>query len=322
MTRRCDGNRVCAILAILGTVAACGGGPAGSTTGDGERGGDGGRGAGSGTGATVDAGEDLPKATDFADVNIEQDFTEPVWLPPPSTTIDGDATSLVGSWVQVGSDGSQCPPSFRGCWHMEIRNDTGGTVRGTIHADGASNGPVSGPFAPAMDPNVGYPTTVTPDNYGDARRSVLPNVTYQLFDGVVSNGSFMFWFSPLDLWSGWCALQSSSPWTVGSQRTYRCVPQTADQTTTDLGKLALCTSADDGPKCYGVQPCVCLYDAGGSSPLCGNTVCECSATECRADVRSEESNATLQLNAEKLVGPLDLGGLWPSDSITFQRVSP
>jgi hypothetical protein len=54
--------------------------------------------------------DNLPKATDFADVNIEQDFTEPVWLPPPSTTIEGDATSLVGSWIQVRSDGSPCSP--------------------------------------------------------------------------------------------------------------------------------------------------------------------------------------------------------------------
>jgi hypothetical protein len=322
MTRLCDGNRVRAILAILGTVAACSGAPAGSTIGDG------GRGAGSGTGATVDAGDDLPKATDFADVSVEQDFSEPVWLPPPSTTIEGDATSLVGSWVQVGSDGSQCPPSLQWCWHMEIRNDTGGTVSGTIHVEGPSNGPVSGPFAPAVDPNVGYPTTVTPDNYGYVRQSVLPNVPYQLFDGVVSNGSFVFWFSTLDLWSGWCALQNPSPWTVDSQRKYRCVPQTADRTTTDLGKLALCTSAEDGPICNG-QPCVCEHDAGGSFPLCGNTVCECSATECRADVRSEEINATLQLNAGRLVGPFDSGfesggymtGGAPS-IITFQRVSP
>jgi hypothetical protein len=336
MTGLSAGNRFRAILAILGIGAACGGGAADLTRGEA------GRETGSGAGGAVDASDDLPKATDFADVNIDQNFTEPVWLPPPSTTVQGDATSLVGSWVQVGSDGGQCPPgSYRGlCWHLEIQNDTGGTVSGTVQADpinGLTPGvlpPVSGPFAPATDPNVGYPTTVAPDNYTYLRTDVVPNVPFQLFDGVVTSGSFTFWFSPIDLWSAWCAMQNPSPWTIGSQREYRCVPQTANQTTTDLGKLALCTSAVDGPLCTvpdndtGVQqPCVCLqpHDAGGNAPLCGNTVCECSATECRADVRSEEISATLQLSAGQLVGSLDLAavpGPLPALSMTLQRVAP
>jgi hypothetical protein len=278
----------------------------------------------------------LPSPTDFADVTVPVNFNEPVWLPPPSTNIEGDATDFIGSWVLLNPDGTVCTPTHTEwvddnatCLHLDIQKGGGGVV-GTIQADRPQQSTggiplVAGPFAPATDPNVGYPTTVSPNDYFYAEQ-FCAGVEYRVLDGVVTNGSLSFMFSTFDLWSGWCALQTPSVWEVAGERKYRCVPQTADPSTTNLGKLALCTSASDGPLCTlsdGSQlPCACVDDAGLSDvalPLCTGPVCECSASECRATLRSDTSPVTLALKAGRLVGSIELGpGL--SSPLTFEKV--
>src|SRR5262249_34866868 len=140
----------------------------------------------------------------------------------------------------------------------------------------------------ATDSNVGYPTTLSPDNYRFAK-FLCSNVDYPLLDPLVAGGILSFWFSPLDLWTEWCALQTPFASNVRGQTKYACVPQTANSSTTDFGKLILCTNALDGPQCLdstGHQvPCACLPDAAvgpAGQDLCGQSVCECSATQCRA----------------------------------------
>jgi hypothetical protein len=135
------------------------------------------------TDSAAEAGPGLPSATDYADVTIEQDFTQPFSLPPPSTTFQGDATSLVGVWDEVRFDGGTCDPEYGGpaggCLHIEIQQDTSGAFHATIRADAlryGANGQQQGPFAPATDPNVAYPTTLDPTKYFYAEEQVCsPN---------------------------------------------------------------------------------------------------------------------------------------------------
>jgi hypothetical protein len=191
--------------------------------------------------------------------------------------------------------------------------------------------PPAGPFPPATDPNVGYPPTVSPSDYSIAEDAV-PNVDYRVLDGIVANGSFTFWFSPLDLWSTWCALQMPYVWNVGGDIKYRCVPQTAPPANTDVGKFYLCTSGDDSAQCTdssgAVRPCACVDGDARTFDYyllgCASTVCECSATQCRARLRGVERSAMLSLEGGKLlgiVGGYAVGPRYPGTSppITFQR---
>jgi hypothetical protein len=330
-----EGRALAALLALW-AIAACGGsGAAGSKS---ELDG------GSESTAPSDASAmTLPSATAFADVNIEADFTQPVELPPPVTTIAGDSASIVGSWVELSRDGSVCTPAtgpyIGSCFHLDIQKDDAGAVEGTIHEDTPYTGmgtppAVIGPFPPATDPSIGYPPSVSPNDY-IAAEQLSPNIDYRILDGVVDSGSFTFWFSPLDLWSTWCALQTPYAWNVGGVTKYRCVPQTVTVADTDVGKFDLCTSSfgGDNPQCTDINgfvtPCACLSGDGGilneSLPGCvAGTVCECSAMQCRANLRAGEIDATLTLGGGKLVGSIQIGPLGfgpPLLSFSFQRAT-
>jgi hypothetical protein len=203
------------------------------------------------TDSAAEAGPGLPSATDYADVVIEQDFTQPVWLPPPRTTFQGDAASLVGVWVNLYDQppfghGGICDPlapdpfwgrTWSECFQIEIQQDASGAFHGTLRLEVSPNVDsgieLQGPFAPATDPNVGYPTTVNPSEYLSAEDG-CSNVGYRLFDPVFAGGKFSFWFSPYDLWTDWCALQTPFAWYVRGETKYACVPQTADSSTTPL----------------------------------------------------------------------------------------
>jgi hypothetical protein len=254
-------------------------------------------------------------------------------------------------WDVVNRDGTICDPSTPGpqCLRIEIQQDTNGAFHGTIRLEAPPNADggiqklggilLQGPFAPATDPNVGYPTTLNPGEYVSAEDG-CSNVDYRLLDPVFAGATFSFWFSPYDLWTGWCALQTPYAWNVRGQTKYACVPQTADSSTTDFGKLVLCTNANDESLCTdstGLQgPCVCLDDAGVidttlTSPLCSNSVCECTASHCRASLRSTgvagPGSATLTLNGDELSGLT--GGIGPNafgsnlaGHFTFRKVHP
>jgi hypothetical protein len=278
-------------------------------------------------------------------VNIPIDFTDPVWLPPPTTQIAGDLTDLVGSWIEVDSSGQPCTaaamaePVGNLCTHLEIQRGADGAFIGTVYHDRLEGGvscaagsdmcapAIAGPFPTATDPTVGYPPAVSPSDYEELQLNTgVAGARYRVFDGALIDSTFTFWISPLDLWSDWCALQSSSLWNVNGKQKYQCVPQTADTSNTDLGKLSLCTSAEDRPMCVrnpmGQAPCVCLNEEGVyiGGPLCGSAACECSASACRAALRSNVVDATLQLQSGKLMGTLGPVGL--GNPITLEKVAP
>jgi hypothetical protein len=178
----------------------------------------------------------------------------------------------------------------------------------------------------ATDPTIGYPTELAPRDYGHAR-DLVPGERYRLFDALVRSAQLTFWISPLDLWSGWCSLQTPSVWDVAGKRVYRCVPQSANESNTDEGKLALCTSAEDLPSCIDGHsnsvPCACLNRSSRPDyglPLCSSSYCACSATACRADLRGTTITGSLRLVGDRLVGNItfDVFGF----PMTFAKVSP
>jgi hypothetical protein len=269
------------------------------------------------SGATpVDPSAARPVPTDFADARVPQDFTDPVILPAPSTTIAGDVKRFVGTWSERDSQREVC--SY--CRRVVIRALGDGTFQGTFFEP--SNGAtVTGPFAPPTDPTKGYPTELSPAQYG-VTRSFTAGVTYRVFDGIAKGAELTFWFSPLDLWTDWCGMQTPSVWNMEGKTRYRCVPQTADLSSTDLGRLVLCTSADELPQCSGAaglsEPCVC-QDVS-SKPLCSAKYCECSATECHADLRGVP--VVVQLTLED--GALTLVGSDPHflDGLKLVKMAP
>jgi hypothetical protein len=278
-----------------------------------------------------------PDPSQFAAVNVPVDFTEPVSLPLPDPTFSGDASSLVGSWVELAFDGQPCTPQNSGpdlagsvCTHLDIVAVRGG-YSGTFYREVSQQNepPVTGPFAPMTDPGQGYPVELRPDQYG-AARDFVPGVRYRVFDGLVRSGELTFWISPLDVWTDWCNKQTPSRWDIRGRHEYRCVPQTASQADTDLAKLALCTSAEDLPYCAdssGVsQPCVCLDDTSqfnGALPLCSLTYCECSLTECHADMRGTSITSNLKIEGDTLIGAVTFDTLFGAgNAITLKKVSP
>lgn len=284
----------------------------------------------------IDAGPPLPSATDFADVEVPVSFHDPVLLPPPSGIIRGDASPFAGSWIELGSGDAPCTLMNRlsgfsttTCAHLEIHQKPDGAFVGTIQYDQDETVVgVAGPFAPVADPDVGYPTELDPTNYYQLFE-VAPFLRYPLLDANVEGNTLTFWFSPLDLWSGWCALQHSYHWIFEDHEGYRCVAQSADQSNTDLGKLALCLSYADGPVCkdtYGISyACACLSPdgefLGKQLPLCGQFACECSPDECHAALRTHALTGRLTLDGGRLHGSINLSA-YSEYSLTLARVVP
>jgi hypothetical protein len=237
--------------------------------------------------------------------------------------------------VETGLDGNPCTPENPSsdlwgtvCTHLEIQEGEQGGYVGTIYRERSPwNAPlVFGPFAPATNPTRGYPMELLPEEYGHAR-AFTPDVRYRLFDGLVRDGELTFWVTPLDLWTDWCGMQSSFQWEVSGKHEYRCVPQTASESDTDLGKLALCTSAEDLGYCEDAysfsHPCVCLDDTlhfDFTLPLCSLPYCECSATECHADYRGTAITGTFRLEGDALAGNIAFD--IDSHAETLRRVTP
>lgn len=253
---------------------------------------------------------DRPDPQAFADVDVPVSFEEPVVLPPPDRTISGDASAMVGAWVEVDFEGVTCDPNTaesmstgRTCTYLEIRRDTEGRYVGGLYQESSRSQFSS--FPPPVDPTVGYPEGIPAEEYPDLRR-LTRGVRYQVLDGTVRDDTLSFFVSPLDLWQEWCAMQTPYHWDLGDRYAYRCVPQSATLADTDPGKLGLCTSRDDLDQCTysdGTSgPCVCTGDGGSSHPQCSDLFCVCSETGCQADTRATSSSGSLALEGQRLVG--------------------
>lgn len=94
---------------------------------------------------------------------------------------------------------------------LVLTTNTTGQVAGTVTLGNGIAPP------PATDPNVGYPpgmTTTTTMPNGD-----LEGSTYAIKSGTLESNRLRFTIDPIELWTGWCALQPAP--TDGSDM---CVP--------------------------------------------------------------------------------------------------
>ena len=152
--------------------------------------------------------------------------------------------------------------------HLENHQFPDGSDTLTMTLDFAPGGEVTGSLLlgngarlqPPTDPNVGYP----PGNAGAV--TLVEGFAYTILDGILSGSHLGFHFSEYEVWSQWCALQTSYLYDPGSDAgpvpvapSYGCVPVDEDggalwfaptgcgqlaadggMSTFDCGKLRLC----------------------------------------------------------------------------------
>jgi hypothetical protein len=210
---------------------------------------------------------------DFDGVSDEVSWTETVAITPFVDAIEAATPALFGTWRQPDCDPAAPPTSdMPGCLAIDIEQDAAGAVRGRMRFERA--GPVDslGPFAPPMDPDVGYPREVEVTQYRSLMGGPQLNVTYHLFDGQMFGQRLLFRWSFLDLWHDWCELQRPYLWEVGGRKYYFCVPQDLSvQAQFDEGKIVLCTSGAVEP----VNAC-----STPDNPRCSAAYCACDGERC------------------------------------------
>ena len=178
----------------------------------------------------------LPSANAYADVNVPADFTEPTVVPPPMTTITGDASPFVGSWIAQNRFTAE--PCTAGdptvdCMHIDIQVGQSGQYGVTFLLDSkGTTDPrmLPGPFPSATDASVGYPPGATLEQLSFSQLNLTAGVTYHGLDAVAESAELDFSLSTFEVWNDWCPLQTGYEWNIDGDRRYRCVPQTADAT--------------------------------------------------------------------------------------------
>lgn len=243
-------------------------------------------------------------------VSDEVSWSEPLQVTRPRDAIDNADDSLLGTWANL-----DCSPNlWDSCMKLVIERNASGVVQGRFHSQPSED--FSGPYAPATDPDRGYPHEVSPDDYSLVRDSIA-DLDYRVLDGHVTGDRLTFGWSPFELWRDWCTLQRPYPWQIAGRTLFYCVPQAAEaQAAFDLGKIVLCRSADVEPVCEDQQPCVCSEPG---NPRCSPAVCECDAQGC--DLPSRMTFQEIVFSADRSSGRLQ----WlaePGVPTELRRVSP
>jgi hypothetical protein len=196
-----------------------------------------------------------------------------------STSTSTSELAFTGKWT--GYIESYVLPSGSSTLTMDFVQQPDGTITGTVTFGDAPAPP------PATDPNVGYPpgsgaTPLTP-----ASIEGFPYTARQIsFDGP----RVRLGISTLELWKGWCALQTSVPLMLqnGLGTMYGCTP---------VGY-----ATDSSGVCYGSggsQPIDC-----GSAALCTAITCDCTATSCTVDRSTSDITFDMQLTGTRLDGTI------------------
>jgi hypothetical protein len=275
---------------------------------------------------TSDAGGSLPDPASFAGVDAAVDFSTPVDLPPPRTTIDGATDALLGTWNEIADTAGACF-GVAGCATLVFERAVEGRgISGYVmfEESAAMPGP-HGPFALPTNPDVGYPTELAPKQYDFLQSNEVSGVRYRVLDGTLAAGRLTFWYARVDVWDRWCKLQTPYPVTVHGNAEYRCVPETADESNSDLGKLVLCRPVLDGPQCTAngeLLPCACLDGARSDWTCLMQAACACSKAECHADVqRGGGVSPSLEASGNTLTGAWETGSLSPFRR-EFRKAAP
>ncbi|WP_437585930.1 hypothetical protein [Sorangium sp. So ce1000] len=142
---------------------------------------------------------------------------------------------------------------------IDIDTVEGASIQGKVRFGTGASVP------PAVDPDVGYPTTIEPEASYDI------DLPYEGFDftmlgAELTDRRLRFSIDPRELWKGWCELQTSYLRNPGSN-TYSCMPNEAWEAGSDGCHL-------------GGQPVDC-----GCLALCERAVCDCRESGCTIDAR-------------------------------------
>jgi hypothetical protein len=194
------------------------------------------------------------------------------------------------------------------------------------------------PFAPASDPDVGYPKGVDVARYGDLYINPPVETPYRMLDGRFASGHLTFKWTAFDPWHDWCRLQTPYPWQVADRQFFFCVPQDEDERAAfDHGKVALCTSADFLKRCTDPQgargPCVCMQnarDAGEAeylderydAALCSPAYCHCDAQGCDINGQFGGVGEDFVVAGDQMTGTWDDPFADGPFAITFERSQP
>ncbi len=171
-----------------------------------------------------------------------------------STPPQSDGGSGVGTTRWTGYLENYKLPSGSDAIVLEITSGNAADLAGTVVLG-------SRVLPPATDPNVGYPPGYT----GMGQSFAGEGFAYHLRNGVRTEGRLVFGLDEIDLWGGWCALQT--PYEVGPAH-YECLPNTGTEGVNDKCFLHF----DDG----GVSPIDC-----GKMSLCTMTrPCACTSNGC------------------------------------------
>jgi hypothetical protein len=172
-------------------------------------------------------------------------------------------------------------------------------------------------FAPAEDPDIGYPVGVAPEDYFNLRGNPRMG-PYTMFDPHFDGQRLQFWLSPLELWEGWCALQTSYR-VPGGSPPYQCVPDGAatGDVEVDFGKLVLCTSSWSSGDCvlsicgdFGNEPCDsgqlvgCGCAMSGDeegNPECSIEYCRCDAEGCAPNWYEARIDFQLDVDGDRMI---------------------
>lgn len=246
-----------------------------------------------GTPATVPRGIDA--GADLSQVDASFDFDAPVETPEPELAIEAtaDAPSLIGVWVEQSGGGQVMK------LRLEIFARPGGEGVGSVIAE-CPGCPLSGPIAPASDPDLGYPVELGVSDQGRLRTNLLPEFPYRMFDGRADADAFRFWFTNNDLWRDWCALQTPYLIEVEGRSQYSCIPQAFAHD--------LIPPADNDAKKW-----LCAYD---------NSVCRCDEHACAVSPYGSVHTLDLRFEGEALVGLWSTGDLaGETAQVRFLRIA-
>jgi hypothetical protein len=266
----------------------------------------------------------LPAArpSDFAELQSTVSFDEPAPFFEPERFFFGPAEGLLGTWTEPN-----CDPTDPDTWSLGD-----GCVTLVIERSGP-NGEIGGQlrlrnefdfspwrinwqeFAPPVDPDIGYPVEIEPKDYTQLAESSLFG-PYTLLDPTFDGTRLQFWFTAMELWDGWCKLQTSYR-VPGGDPPYQCVPEGAayGDPEVDFGKLVLCTSewstgtcdvncGQQGPGCKVTSPtgCSCWSEPGVRSdrPECSPANCHCDEHGCQANWPEYRANVAITVDGERM----------------------
>jgi hypothetical protein len=187
--------------------------------------------------------------------------------------------AFTGKWT--GYIESYVLPSGSSTLTMNFVKQPDGTITGTVTFGDAPAPP------PATDPNVGYPpssgaTPLTPAS--------IEGFPYTARDVSFDGPRVRLGISTLELWKGWCELQTSVQLMeqIAGMPVYGCVPSGF--------------ATDSSGVCYGngaPQPIDC-----GKAALCTALTCDCTPTSCTVARSTSDVTFDMQLTGTRMDGTI------------------